>query len=115
MPLAPQEVRTFLATAVTFGRRLILQPKRLCDLLLDVFRDNRSKGRLLLHEFVIMRNHFHAILTPEPDVPLERAMQFIKGGFSYRAKKELGMKFEIWQKSFKEHRIKDAQDYRSHV
>jgi len=42
-------------------------------------------------------------------------MQFIKGGFSYRAKKELGMNFEIWQKGFKEHRIKDAQDYQSHV
>ena len=42
-------------------------------------------------------------------------MQFLKGGFSYRAKKELGMKFEIWQKGFKEHRIKDADDYRAHV
>ena len=115
MPLAPQEVRTFFATSVTFERRLILQSKSLCDLLLDVFRDNRSKGRLLLHEFVIMRNHFHAILTPAPEIPLERAMQFLKGGFSYRAKKELGMKFEIWQKGFKEHRIKDADDYRDHV
>ena len=62
-----------------------------------------------------MRNHFHAILTPAPEIPLERAMQFLKGGFSYRAKKELGMKFEIWQKGFKEHRIKDADDYRDHV
>ena len=111
----PQEVRTFFATSVTFERRLILQSEPLCDLLLDVFRDNRSKGRLLLHEFVIMRNHFHAILTPAPELPLERAMQFLKGGFSYRAKKELGMKFEIWQKGFKEHRIKDADDYRDHV
>ena len=115
MPLAPQEVRTFFATSVTFERRLILQSEPLCDLLLDVFRDNRSKGRLRLHEFVIMRNHFHAILTPAPELPLERAMQFLKGGFSYRAKKELGMKFEIWQKGFKEHRIKDADDYRDHV
>ncbi|PYY13090.1 MAG: transposase, partial [Acidobacteria bacterium] len=80
MPLAPQEVRTFFATSVTFERRLILQSKPLCDLLLDVFRDNRSKGRLRLHEFVIMRNHFHAILTPAPEIPLERAMQFLKGG-----------------------------------
>src|SRR5205085_6048016 len=83
-PLAPQEVRTFFATSLTFERRLILQSKSLCDLLLDVFRDNRSKGRRLLHEFVIMRNHFHAILTPAPETPLERAMQFLKGGFSYR-------------------------------
>ena len=58
---------------------------------------------------------FHAILTPAPDVPLEKTKQFIKGGFSYRAKKELNFNFDIWQKESKEHRIKDAADYEAHV
>jgi putative transposase len=115
MPLAPQEDRTFFTTSVTFERRQVLQTDRMCNLLLDVFRDNRSQGRFMLHEFVIMRNHFHLILTPAYDIPLEKAMQFIKGGFSFRAKKELGMRYEIWQKGNKEHRIKDTQDYWNHV
>ena len=42
-------------------------------------------------------------------------MQFIKGGFSFRAKKELSRNFEIWQPGSKEHRIKDAEDYQRHV
>jgi putative transposase len=71
--------------------------------------------RFLLHEFVIMPNHLHALLTPAAEVPLEKAMQFIKGGSSYRAKKELGMNSEIWQGGFTNHRIKDAEDYRRHV
>src|SRR5579872_2791328 len=62
-----------------------------------------------------MRNHLHATLTPAPDVSLEKAMQFIKGGFSYRAKKELSFNFDIWQKGNKEHRINDADDYQNHV
>jgi putative transposase len=115
MPRAGQEDRTFFVTSVTFERRLILQSEPLCNLLLDVFRDYRSKGRFLLHEFVIMRNHFHAILTPAPDVPLEKAIQYIKGGFSFRAKREMHMNFEVWQKGSKEHRIKDAEDYAHHV
>ena len=34
-----------------------------------------------------MPNHFHALLTPLSPVTLEKAVQFIKGGFSFRAKK----------------------------
>jgi len=42
-------------------------------------------------------------------------VQFIKGGFSYRAKKELGSNTEVWQKGFSDHRIRDASDYRIHA
>ena len=42
-------------------------------------------------------------------------MQFIKGGFSYRAKKEMNFNFEIWQKGYNEHRIRDADEYAQHV
>ena len=54
-----------------------------------------------------------AILTPT--ISLEKAAQFIKGGFSYRAKKELGSNMEVWQKGFSDHRIRDAKDYLRHV
>ena len=80
-------------------------------LLLDVLQENREKGRLELHEFVIMPDHLHLILTPAHDVSIEKAMQFIKGGFSFRAKRELGFQFEIWERSFSERRIKDAGEY----
>lgn len=41
-------------------------------------------------------------------------MQFIKGGFSYRARKELHLNFDIWQAGFMNHRIRDARDYEQH-
>ena len=62
-----------------------------------------------------MRNHVHLILTPAPLVSLEKAMQFIKGGLSYRAKREMIFNGEIWQKSYNEHRIRDASEYAKHV
>jgi putative transposase len=83
-------------------------------LLIDVLQDNRRKGRFLLHEFVAMPNHFHLLITPAPDVPLEKALQFIKGGFSYRAKKELNLNFAIWQAGFTNHRVRDPDDYAQH-
>ena len=60
-----------------------------------------------------MPDHFHILITPS--VTVERAVQFIKGGFSYRVKKELQSPMEIWQTGFSDHRIRDAEDYRIHV
>jgi putative transposase len=60
-----------------------------------------------------MPEHFHILITPS--VTLERAVQFIKGGFSFRAKKELQSSMEVWQTGFSDHRIRDAEDYAIHV
>jgi putative transposase len=60
-----------------------------------------------------MPEHFHVLITPT--VTLERAVQFVKGGFSFRAKSELNSSMEIWQTGFSDHRIRDAADYSNHV
>ncbi len=48
-----------------------------------------------------MPDHFHALITPAPDVSLEKAMQFIKGGFSFRLKS----KVDVWMRGFNESQI----------
>lgn len=67
----------------------------------------------LLHEFVVMHEHFHLLITPTGS--LEKAAQFVKGGFSYRAKKELEYPWDVWQRVFSDHRIRNAADYDEHV
>src|SRR5438105_542868 len=94
---APQEIRTFFITAITHGRRSLLQTPRMANLFIDVLKENRSKSRFLLHEYVVMPNHVHLLLTPSPENPLEKCVQYIKGGFSFRTKKELRFEEEIWQ------------------
>jgi len=111
MPLSPQEMRTFFVTSVTASRRAVFQSTRFADLLMEVLKDNRSRRRFLLHEFVIMPEHFHILLTPAAEAPLEKAVQYIKGGFSFRARRELDFQSAIWQESFTNHRVKDAEDY----
>jgi putative transposase len=111
---SPQLNRTFFVTSVTDGRRALFQSERMARLLLNVLYSYRSQGRFLLYEFVIMPNHFHLLITPAADVSLEKALQFIKGGFSYRAKKEVGFNSAIWEAGFTNHRIRDAEDYQQH-
>jgi putative transposase len=111
MNLAPQSIRTFFVTFSTAGRRSLFQSEQFARLLLSVLGDNRLKRRFELHEFVIMPDHVHLLITPAPDVSLEKAVQYIKGGFSFRAKRELRSAMEIWHASFNEHRVQDTEDY----
>jgi hypothetical protein len=69
-------------------------------LLVKVLYTCRQQGRYRLHEFVVMPDHIHLLISLPPKVTVERAMQLVKGGFSYRAKKELGFPSEIWQRGF---------------
>jgi putative transposase len=101
-----------MVTSATWGRRSLFQRKPWAQLLIDTLYHYRGSA-YLLHEFIIMPDHVHVLLTPKTS--LEKAVQFIKGGFSYRAKKELGSNMEVWQKGFSDHRIRDAEDYQLHV
>jgi putative transposase len=83
-------------------------------LFIDTMYLYRRDHKFLIHRFVVMRDHVHLLLSPL-GVDLPRAVQLIKGGFSYRAKKELGVGFEIWERGYVDHRIRDANDYRRHV
>jgi putative transposase len=102
--------RTFFITSVTAQRRALFSRAATADLLVEVFLHYREQGKYLLHEFVLMPDHFHALLTPADEISLERAVQFIKGGFSFRLKSSL----PVWQASFTNHRVRDDEDFERH-
>src|SRR5437879_12966197 len=60
-----------------------------------------------------MPDHLHLLLTPEADISIERALQLIKGGFSYRLGK--AKRGPVWQESFTNHRIREEHDYERHA
>ncbi len=108
--LAPQEIRTFFITTVTANRRRVFQTDANAQLLLNLFKDDRAKARYQLHAFVLMPDHLHLLLTPAPAVSIEKALQFIKGGFSFSLKSRM----PVWEKSFTMRRIADSHDFASH-
>jgi putative transposase len=66
-----------------------------------------------LHDFAIMPDHVHLLITPHG--ALERSVQVIKGGFSFRARREFSWHGEIWQKGFSDHRLRDVEDVGTHL
>jgi putative transposase len=106
--------RTFFATTKTSQGRALLQSKRNATLMIDVLRSYVAVGKFRLHDFVVMPDHLHVLLTVGDGMTVERAMQFIKGGFSYRLKKECGYLGEVWQRGFSETRVEDRQSFMKH-
>jgi putative transposase len=101
----------YFVTAATYQRKSLFQSDRMAQLLVDVLFHYRQQGEYLLHEYVVMPDHFHLLISPM--VTLERALQLVKGGFSYRARKELGIQGEIWETSFHDRRVRDFAEYES--
>jgi putative transposase len=107
--------RTFFVTTSTAAGRPILQSDRMAELLIDVLRSCVRESRFAVHEFVVMPNHLHALITIPGTLTVERAMQLIKGRFSFRARKELGFPGEVWQRGFSDVRITDEASFRQHL
>ena len=82
--------------------------------MIKVLRDYMRSGKFAVHDFVIMPNHIHVLMTLPGATSLEKAMQLIKGGFSFRAKKELGFQGEIWQRGYSDVRILDLSSFQRH-
>ena len=107
-----QAEQTYMVTSQTWGRRELFKYERWAKLFLEVLYRYRG-SEYLIHEFALMPDHFHLMLTPKGAV--ERAVQYIKGALSHDAKKQFGFSGEIWQRGFSDHRIRDAADYQHHV
>ena len=82
--------RTFFVDTVTYQRTRIFRISRYALLFIEVLVFYRNQGKYALHEFVVMPDHVHLLITPGRSCSLERAMQFIKGGYSYRVRKNSG-------------------------
>jgi putative transposase len=100
---------TYFVTSSTFQKKALLQSERTAMLLVETLLGYRNQERYKLHEFVVMPDHFHLLITPI--VTLEKAVQLIKGGSSFRAGKLFGIRGSIWQSSFYDRRVRDAAEY----
>jgi putative transposase len=107
-------LRTFFATTKTHAGRRLLQSERNATLLIDVLRSYVAAHKFQLHDFVVMPDHIHLLITVGDRMTIEKAMQLIKERFSYLLKKEHGYLGEVWQRGFSEVRVDDTQSLEKH-
>jgi len=109
--VATSNGQTYFVTTNTAERRPFFRHERWAKLFLETLYGYRPE-RYLLHAFVLMPDHFHLIITPSAS--LELAIQCVKGGFSFRAKREFKWIGGIWVTGYSDHRIRDDEDFEIH-
>ena len=88
MRLNPQ---TYAITILTHQRHRIFQRTANAELMIETLFRRRDQGRFLLHAFVVMPDHIHVLIAPSESTA--KAIQFIKGGFSFAVRKHSPAKF----------------------
>ncbi len=102
---------TYFVTTKTWENRAIFHVEESVEILVQRLLFCRDQGNFLLHEFVVMPNHLHLLLTPGEDTTLEKVMQLIKGGSSHEIHQQRGHSMQIWQPGFHEWTVRDSEDY----
>jgi putative transposase len=106
---------TYFVTSRTWEGRAIFKVAAPCEIFMESLLHYRDQGAYKLHEFALMADHFHVLLTPGETTALERAVQFIKGGSAKKIREARLLPFPVWQRGFSDHRIRDAADYNAHA
>lgn len=106
-----QRGQTYFVTFQTIQRRELFRSDRWALLFLEILK--HYGDQIELHDFVVMLDHVHLLITAH--CTIEKAMQLVKGGYSFRAKRAFKWSGEIWQPGFSDHRIRDEEDYWTHV
>src|SRR2546423_11795813 len=103
--------RTVFVTVRAKTGRSLLQSEWMANLFIDVLHRYVAEQRFKVDDFVVMPNHVHLLLTLDETISIEKAVQLIKGKFSYRVKKEFGFPGEVWKRGFSESRIDDRESF----
>jgi len=109
--IATNNGQTYFVTSNSAERKPFFRHGRWAKLFLETMYGYRPE-RYLLHAFALMPDHFHLLITPSAS--LELAIQCLKGGFSFRAKRDFKWIGGIWVTGYSDHRIRDDEDFEIH-
>ena len=101
---------TYFITACAHMQQNLFQRDQVAELMVATFFKYRDAGEFDLHEYVVMPNHIHLLLSIDDQQRLSRVIQLIKGGFSH-CLRENGIAFRaVWEQRYYERRVRDENE-----
>jgi putative transposase len=102
---------TYFITICAHMQRNLFQRDQVAELMVATFFHYRDAGEFELHEYVVMPNHIHLLVSLDDQQQLGRVIQLIKGGFSHSLRKQGILLREIWQQRYYDRRVRDANEF----
>jgi putative transposase len=102
---------TYFITACAHMQQNLFQRDEVAQLMVATFFKYRDAGEFELHEYVVMPNHIHLLLSVNEQQQLSRVTQLIKGGFSHSLR-ENGIIFRaVWEQRYYDRRVRDGNEF----
>jgi REP-associated tyrosine transposase len=102
---------TCFITICAHMQQNLFQCDEVAQLMVATFMKYRDAGEFDLHEYVVMPNHVHLLLSVSHEKQLSRVIQLIKGGFSHSLR-EAGIVFPaVWQQRYHDRRVRDGNEF----
>ena len=102
---------TYFITICAHMQQNLFQRAEVAELTVATFLNYRDAGEFELHEYVVMPNHIHLLLSLNDHQRLSRVIQLIKGGFSHSLR-EHGLVFRaVWEQRYYDRCVRDANEF----
>lgn len=102
---------TYFITACAHMQQNLFQRDQVAELMVATFLKYRDAGEFELHEYVVMPNHIHLLISIADEQKLGRVIQLIKGGFSHSLRQN-GIVFRaVWEQRYYDRRVRDAHEF----
>lgn len=101
----------YFLTCCLDKRRTLFRNPRFPKLLLGLYLAQRDKGRLLLHAYVIMPDHYHILLSLKNETSISNLVRTVHSQFALKCREIMPIEGRVWQRRFYDHVIRDREDW----
>ena len=112
----PKHIRSdaqyYFVTTTAHRRVPLFQRADLAEIVLGALYDIRSRGRVKVHGFVVMPDHFHAIVSLPDEEDLPKIMHSLKSYTAHAINDARGAKGKVWQDVYYGYALRNLEDAR---
>jgi putative transposase len=99
---------THFITAPTFHRKRVFHNELFGEMLMDALMRWRQSAEVSLHDYVIMPDHIHLLVTTRTDVIA--AVESLQRLFAEDLARQYGYSGEVWEPAFQDRELHDLEE-----
>jgi putative transposase len=102
---------TYFITICAHMHQNLFQRDEVAELMVATLLKYRDAGEFELHQYVVMPDHIHVLVSVPDSQPLSRIVQLIKGGFSHTLREQGTAMRAVWQSGYHDRRVRDENEF----
>ena len=103
---------TYYLTCCLDRRRPLFRQHQLAEFLISLYAAARGEGKIALHGYVVMPDHYHVLLTLKGETSLSSLVRAVHSLFARYCRATTRFQGRIWQRRFYDRVVRSESDWR---